>query len=203
MSLEYFRIRFPAEAESLGKAVSRIQKPDQSKITALAGALVYESSSGLGVIFRKLSKDGVAVEPDEIMLAQLSPDDRIDATENLAGVVLGVTISSLERSLVLRALDLRTFIDEYNHAITGTLLHPIKLAAEPLQPIAEDQYTKMLTLVNRDKTFSGFFENEAGLNTMPQPLSDFIFNRGVLPIIQLRILPFYRQRAGLLVPQPN
>lgn len=198
MSLETFKERFPASPEIIAM-VARLKRPDESAIAALCKSLVQESGSGLKELLNKTSGGDVAIEPDKFNLLALTPKARDLAALHYSGILFGISIRALERTVITRAYDADSFAIDYNLAIAGTPLKAAQSSEEQIAPLSNSDLSTMYQLIERDRTFGIFFQNEE-IESIPNPLRKHLKSTGLLPEMREAILPMYKKRAEFLIP---
>lgn len=199
MSIEAFKTRFPADPREIRGIVERSRNNNGSSlVVVLARNLVYEAAIGLRRNLERFSQAGQAIKPDDLMLPGMSPEHRQQTILNYTGIVFGISVASLEHSLINRVFDASLLTTDYNIAITGTPLKPAEVNDDPVVPLTYDHMRLMYQIAGRDLTFALFFQSE-GFSATPVRLREFISDTQVFPWIQQTILPMYHERARFLI----
>jgi hypothetical protein len=115
----------------------------------------------------------------------------------LAGIIFGVTVVCLERTIVNKQFDFTDCCERYNLAISGTQLAGLRAEEKP-EILPDDKWREMISLVQQDKTFAIFFE-ESHRNLMPDALNRFFGEVKIMSAIRADISPIYKERAKMLV----
>lgn len=200
MSIEDFRQRFPAD-ESLRPAIENYKDQhslyNSSRIGLLARAFTGDASSGLRDLMRGFREANATLKPADISHLTVLPDTQAQIELHHAGIVFGVSLSSIEDTMVVGVFDCRLFIETYNTAIVGTAFVSGIVQGEDIYALTKQQLDGMYACAKLDKTLCLFFQKE-GIDAMPRPLGKFLSTAFALPVIRRRIIPVFHERAQLL-----
>lgn len=194
MSIENFCSKFP-ESSDIKTTISTEIKEGMSLVAILAEQLAKEGRDGLRERIGKLNPGTLMfnLTPEDFRQILKSPEDKEKALADYASIIFGLSVVLLERTLVER---------EYNHKDWdpyGVYLFNIQSRKEESQKLSPGKLTEMYSIVEKDKTFGLFFEEE-GIQAMPDAMRQLLEENDVLlPIIRKQILPLYRARAQFLV----
>lgn len=197
MSVEIFIARFPA-SPAIKEDIKRLQKPGNSPIVTFCRSLADESARGLREILKRNSADEVTFEPKDLSSLNLPPQQRSRARLQCCGILFGLSIPAIERTVIERVFDAQLLSAEVNIAISGTLLRRMWVEGNQTVPLSVPDWQSMIGLIKSDKTFGSFFQNN-GLKLMPRSLRIFLESSGLLPDIREIILPMYQERAKYLI----
>lgn len=201
MSLESFCERFPVNHE-LRPMLER-RKIDQGRsgrslVGLLAGELVSEAGNGLREISGQINpSQSEVIVPDRKLIEKLSHKERERLFNHLAAVAFGVSVVSLEDTLIEKTFDATDWCNRYNLAISGSFIPKVEVKGLEVVEIQDDRWRSMVAFVKRDRTFAIFFKE--GGSAMPTLLSKIIERSGALELIRRRVIPIYSPRASLLI----
>lgn len=121
-----------------------------------------------------------------------------EAGSDYAALHLGVSIQSLENTMVDGGFSFTNHLKTFNEAVTGIWeLKRRKVPEELFKPVSAGKWKEMATAVKEDPTFSIFFSSRK--NLLPYHLRNFLRMSGAMPEIY-KILPSYKEYAqGVLV----
>lgn len=199
MSVENFCQTHPADY-SLKKMMQR--KRDQggllkSLVAILAEDLALAGRDGLRELTRRLNPSSTALAPDFSLSQDFSPTDQQAISDNLAAIMLGNTIISIEEMLRENVLDVKSWCDRYNLEISGTLIQKAVIEGSETVQITDSQWHTMLSFAKEDKSLSIFFG--VGFNSLPDYLKLFLSQPARAQAIG-KIIPLYKERAKYLIP---
>ena len=187
MSVENFCIRYPISPELTQILKREKRSEDMSLIAVLADSLVKEASDGLRALTTKYDS-----------LLDISREDRSKMLKCLAGIIFGVTVVSLERTIVNKQFDFTEWHEDCKLALarSGGQLTAVR-AKEETEVLSYRKWRDMISLAREDRTLAIFFE-EKHRSLMPQALNRF-FDKETVSIIRRDMIPIYKERAKFLV----
>ena len=180
-------MRYPISPDLTQILKREKRSEDMSLISVLAVSLAKEASDGLRVVTTKYAS-----------LLDVSQEDRKKIVKCVAGIVFGVTVASLERTIVNRQFDFTQWREDCNLALArgGGQLSDTKVMEE-IETLSEDRWRNMVSLAKQDRTFAIFFE-EKHRNLMPQAWN-MLLDKETASVINREIIPIYKERAKFLV----
>ena len=211
MSLENFRVKFPADPSIRGVVEgikTRENKSGKSPFVILAEQFVKEGRDGLRTIMNRLNRSNTMFELDPKSFSNIPPEDRQEMFVCFAAIFFGTTVISLERILVEGEYDHEGWCADYSLGIQGLQIKEEKVGNQRRERLSADKLGKMLSVIKRDKTFASFFEErkigtggvvEENINAIPDTLKRVLDHSGALPFIRQFVLPIYNPRAKFLL----
>ncbi len=199
MSIESFFDNYPPGAELAHLVEQKAEQERKSKIHVLFQEFITEGTDGMRSIGREINEDHIEFYRDGKTSAPIPRKKKMALIINHAAVLFGLSGIAIESTLVEQVFDANLFCDLYEESLRGT---PLPLTIEPshggVEELTPDDWNNMISLANRDKTFSVFFEPE-GLEALPATMAGVLRITNLLPVIQQHTLPAYRTRAEFLV----
>lgn len=197
MSLENFSSKFPADPSIRG-VIEAKRNRGKSLPIVLAEELVKDAGAGARELTSRFNLQNTMSLLDEETLRRLPPEYTIKMLEYYAAIIFGVSIVSLEETMVDRQFDYQKFFSRFNLAITGTQFAEAQAKEEKTERLSDERWEAMISLKNQDKTLASFFEEE-NRGIMPASLVAFIDTVAVRSTIREAIIPVYKERAKFLV----
>lgn len=193
---------YPASAELVtiieGKRKRESSHP-QSLVTAFANALIKEGSNRLKDLFNGINTVIAPLSPSQVFFREV-PVLTQEQDEALAEIIFGACLVSLDDTIWSGKVDMTIWFAKYNEAISGTPLRPIHITDKAIEVLPWDYLNEILIpLAIEDKTLASLFSEK--FRFLPEFLKTVLSESGRLRLIRSRILPFYRERANILVNQ--
>lgn len=196
MSVENFCNKYPESAD-VAEIIEGIKTREfgegKSSVVILAEQLVREGRDGIREILNKINPGNTMFEIDPRDFQQIPPEDRSKMFDDYAAIIFGISVVSLEKTLLTRKYDHGDWCERYNVATQGAQLSEAHADATG-QKLSQEQMNAMYSAVRQDKTFSLFFKEE-GIQAMPAKMRGVLEEIQILPIVRKSILPFFEARA--------
>lgn len=200
--LETLSVRYPASPELIaildGRRKQEFSHP-QSLVAAFANALIKEGSNRLKGLFNGINTVFLTPSPRQVFFKEV-PVLTQEQDEALAEIIFGACLVSLDDTIWSGEVNRAIWFAKYNEAISGTPLRQIHIDDNAIEVLPWYYLDETLTpLAIEDKTLAPFFSEK--FRFLPEFLKTVLSESGRLPLIRSRILPFYKERANILVNQ--
>lgn len=178
---------------------SIVEYTGRSRLWPYAQELLEEGIDGLRELRGRANK-GQGLYPYEIRraIATEKPLQR-SFKLNLAGVVMGVSMHSIENMLLEGSFSPTGLIRTYDAAVADLGLDlEIDPQSSPDRKLGSAQLQALYRIAKTDKTLGQFFA-AANFSVLPEEMRSLIERAGVIDEIRLVLEPMYRKKTGKLL----